>query len=285
MRIYDSIASLQKPRKSIVAIGIFDGVHLGHQQLLQQLCINAKKVGSETIIITFWPHPRLVLTHTHATPLKILTTFDEKAAILARMGIDHVLKIPFTKAFSQISAHDFVQQVLVRQVGMTQLVVGHGHRFGKDRAGNVALLQQAGRYHHFAVSEVPLKSMHDITISSTKIRELLLKGDMEQGGAYLGNPYEMQCSILQQTLNGDNSLTIHLTASSLYKLIPADGLYKVQAVHHNAMNEGILRIVRQHDTLAPIMELAIANYTSTTLHTHSLRIRFNSNRQNVIPSL
>lgn len=284
MRIYESIASLPKTGKTIVAIGIFDGVHLGHQQLLQQLCSNAKKVGGETMIITFWPHPKLVLTHTHATPIQILTTFEEKATILARMGIDYLLKIPFTKAFSQTSAHDFVQQVLV-QVEMTQLVVGHGHRFGKDRVGNVALLQQAGRYHHFAVSEIPLKSIHDIIISSTKIRELLLKGDVEQGCAYLGRPYEMQCSILQQILNGDRHLKMHLTASGRHKIIPADGLYNVQAVHHSAINEGILRIVRQHDTCAPIMELVIANYASTTRHIHNLCIRFNSNRQETVSSL
>jgi riboflavin kinase / FMN adenylyltransferase len=118
MRLYERIEAFQKPSKAIVSMGTFDGVHLGHQQLLQQALKNSREVGGEAVVVTFWPHPKLVLAHTHQTPTQLLTTFDEKVTTLAQLGVDHLLKLPFTKTLSQLSAHAFVQQVLVAQVGV-----------------------------------------------------------------------------------------------------------------------------------------------------------------------
>jgi riboflavin kinase / FMN adenylyltransferase len=272
MKIYERIEVFQKASKAIVAMGIFDGVHLGHQQLLQQLRGNAQGVGGEVVIATFWPHPRLVLTQQpHSAPIRLLTTFDEKAAILEQLGIDYLLKIRFTKTFSQLSAQDFVRQVLVNKIGMTQLVVGHDHRFGKDRTGNLALLQEAGIRHGFTVTAVRPFMVSNVIVSSTKIRELLLAGAVDEAHAYLGRPYEINCTKLQQDTNCEHSLTTNLVATNPHKLIPADGLYMVQVVHQEVMEAGMLRIVRKHDS--PAMALTVASASSVVWDSH-LYVRF-----------
>jgi riboflavin kinase / FMN adenylyltransferase len=273
MKIYERITAFQKPSKAIVAMGIFDGMHLGHRQLLQQLRSNAQEVGGDTVVVTFWPHPRLVLAQPYSAPIQLLTTFYEKAAMLAQLGIDHLLKIRFTKTFSQLSAQDFVQQVLVAQVGVRRLVVGRDHRFGKDRAGNVALLQETGLHHGFTVTEALPVMLENVTVSSTKIRQLLLAGAVEEAQAYLERPYEIHCSALQEDPGGGKDFNIRLAATSPRKLIPADGLYVVQAVHQNIVGEGMLRIVRKDDT--PSMDLTISSASGVTLPILNLCIQFN----------
>ncbi len=272
MKIYESIKAFQKPRKAIVAMGTFDGVHLGHRQLLRQLCKVAQEIGGEAILVTFWPPPRLVLAHTQPVPTQLLTTFDEKAAMLAQLGVDHLLRIQFTQAFSQLSAQDFVQQVLIAQIGMKRLVVGYDHRFGKGRAGNIALLQEAGLHYGFTVIEVLPVMIENVTVSSTKIRQLLLAGDVEKAQAYLGQPYEINGSMLQQDPSCKSSLNTHLVSTNSHKLIPADGLYIVQVVHQDVVEEGMLHVARKYD--APTMELTVPNCPNATLHTPSLCIRF-----------
>ena len=266
MRIYEGIEAFQKPSKAVVTMGTFDGVHWGHQQLLT----NAQERGGEVVMVTFWPHPRLVLAPTHLAPIQLLTTLEEKTALLAQQGVDHLLKIPFTQAFAQLSAQDFVKQVLVTQVGMTELVVGHDHRFGKDRAGDVALLQEAGRQHGFTVTEVPPVMVDNITVSSTKIRKLLLAGDVAKACAYLGRPYAMDCVLPS---NAAHEGSLQLTTPSPHKLIPADGGYTVQVMHPKGVDEGTLHIASKHGS--PTMELVIPDFPSAALHGHSLHIQFN----------
>jgi riboflavin kinase / FMN adenylyltransferase len=272
MKIDERIEAFQKASKAIVAMGIFDGVHLGHQQLLQQLRGNAQEVGGEVVIVTFWPHPRLVLSQRHSAPIQLLTTFDEKTAILERLGIDGLLKIRFTKTFSQLSAQDFVRQVLVNKIGMKQLVVGHDHRFGKARTGDLALLQEAGIRHGFTVTAVRPVMVGNTTVSSTKIRQLLLAGAVDEAHAYLGRPYEINCTKLQQDPSRESSLTTNLVATNPHKLIPADGLYMVHVVHQDVVEEGMLRIVRKHD-VPPTMALTVASTSSVVWSSH-LYVRF-----------
>ena len=272
MRVYKSLKAFQKPGKATVAMGIFDGVHLGHQQLIQQLHAHAEEVGGEVVMVTFWPHPKLVLDSSHKAPIQLLTTFDEKEAMLSQLGIAHLLRIRFTKAFSQLSAEAFVKQVLIAQVGMSQLIVGHDHRFGKSRTGNITLLQEMGLQHNFTVKEVTPTSIEGVIISSTKIRQLLLEGNVEKAQAYLGRPYEINCTILQQDSNNKQGLDLHLAPIGPNKLIPADGLYIVHANLQGAVEEGVLRILRE-DAI-PNMVLSIRDYTSITKHISSLCIRF-----------
>jgi riboflavin kinase / FMN adenylyltransferase len=276
MRLCERIEAFQKPSKAIVSMGTFDGVHLGHQQLLQRVLKNSREVGGEAVVVTFWPHPRLVLAHTHQASTQLLTTFDEKVAILAHLDIDHLLKLPFTKTLSQLSAQAFFQQVLVAQVGVAHLVIGHDHRFGKDRLGNIALLQEAGLRYNFTVEEVPPTLIDGVTISSTKIRQLLLAGNVEKAQTYLGRPYEIHCTLLQQDPgSGQHTPNIYMAAKNPHKLIPPDGHYTVQVAHRYTTEEGSLHIVRKNNV--PNMVLSIPHCSSETLHAPSLRIRFKKN--------
>ncbi len=275
MKVYEDIQVFDKPHKPIVTMGIFDGVHWGHQQLLRQICTHAHQAGGETVVVTFWPHPRHILSTTHTAPIQLLTTFEEKATILSQLGIDHLLKIKFTKAFSQLSTEAFVQQVLVARVGMTQLVVGHDHRFGKNRTGNTALLRELGLRNNFTVKEIAPTLVDGVKVSSTKIRQLLLQGQVEEARGYLGRPYEVACTILQQHADGKQDSNFSLTAMHPYKLIPAGGHYAVQVVHPKGTNNGTLRITRKYNT--PIMELTIANGSRETRHTANLHIQFKKN--------
>jgi riboflavin kinase / FMN adenylyltransferase len=276
MRLCESIEAFQRPSKAIVSMGTFDGVHLGHQQLLQQVLKNSREVGGEAVVVTFWPHPRLILAHTRQSPTQLLTTFDEKVNTLAQLGIDHLLKLPFTKTLSQLSAQAFVQQVLVAQVGVTHLVIGHDHCFGKDRLGNVALLQEAGLRYNFTVEEVPPILIDGVTISSTEIRQLLLAGDVEKAQAHLGRPYEIHCTLLQQDPgSGQHAPNIRMAANNPHKLIPPNGHYMVQVAHRDMTEEGSLHIARKNNV--PNMVLSIPHCSNTTLHAPHLRIRFKKN--------
>ncbi|MHA7877610.1 MAG: bifunctional riboflavin kinase/FAD synthetase [Bacteroidota bacterium] len=278
MIVYEDIHEFNKPSKAIVTMGIFDGVHQGHQQLLRHIRAYAQELNGEAVIITFWPHPKLILPASHKTPIQLLTTFEEKVAILSQLGIDHLVKIRFTKAFSQLSAKSFVQQVLVAQIGMTQLFVGHDHRFGKGRVGNMSLLQELGRHNNFIVKEIAPTLIGQVTISSTNIRQLLLQGRVEKAQDYLGRPYEIECAILQQSMAGKHDLFLGLAAMSPHKLIPADARYMVQIIYPSGTDNGTLRITRAYDT--PTMALTIPNYAKETWHSPSLRIQFKKNLSN-----
>lgn len=256
-------------------MGIFDGVHRGHQELLQQIRVHAHQIGGEVVVVTFWPHPRLILSPPHVVPIRLLTTFEEKVTILSQLGIDHLLKIKFTKAFSQLSAEAFVQQVLVEQIGIKQLIVGQGHRFGKHRTGNIALLRELGMRHNFTMKEVTPMLIDDVRISSTKIRQLLLKGHVEKVQAYLRRPYKIECTILQQSLDQKQGLNLRLASVNPHKLIPTDGLYAVQIVHQKGTDDGTLRITRKYDI--PTMELTIPDCSSTTRYAASVYVKFKKN--------
>ena len=272
MKVYKSIKTFQRLTKATATIGIFDGVHLGHQQLIQQLRTRAQEVGDEVVVVTFWPHPKLVLASAHTASTQILTTFSEKVAILSQLGIDYLLKIRFTKNFSKLDAEAFVQQVLVTQVGVTQLVVGNDHRFGKNRVGSIALLQKAGLHNNFTVKEVAPTLINGVTICSTEIRNLLLEGNVEKAQAYLGRPYGLNCSILQQDSDRTQGLKLHLAPTSPHKLVPADGLYIVQIAHRGGLKEGTLRIAREYT--APTIVLFVSDYPSATWYASRLDIQF-----------
>ncbi len=245
MRIYESIRKFEQlPRAAVVTLGTFDGVHMGHQALLKVLRSRADQLGGDTVLVTFWPHPRIVLVHTHAKPIRLLTTFEEKAVILAQYGIDHLLKLPFSKTFAQSSPSAFIKEVLL-PIGGQELVVGYNHRFGKDRAGDVALLQQAGEEYGFGVETVAPAMINDVAISSTKVRQRLQAGDLAQANTYLGRPYAMSCAVLQSKPAPQGSgLQVQLAAQATHKLIPALGVYKASIMREDGPYAGDLYIKR-----------------------------------------
>ena len=270
MKVYESVQAFQRPNKAVVTLGIFDGVHIGHQQLLQQLRTHSQKTNSQVVIVTFWPHPRHVLAQECSAPVQILTTFEEKVAMLAQQGVDHLLKIPFTQTLAQLSAQAFIRQMLVEKIGMHHIMVGHNHRFGKDRKGNVTLLQEEGLKHGFTVAQIFPTSIDNVAISSTKIRQLLLAGQVREAATHLGKPYAIECFVLQN--HGTHKGGFCITATSPYKLIPAAGHYTVQVIYQEALYQGVLRIVNKH--AVPTMTLTLPSFLRATWLGHSLGIRF-----------
>jgi len=228
MKIYEGIEDFRQVPNPVVTIGTFDGVHLGHQKILNRIRAISDEIGGETVMITFWPHPRLIL-YPEEHNLRLLTTFEEKAKLLREFGIDHLLTIPFTKDFSELTSEEFIQNILIDKIQTRKLVIGYDHRFGKNREGSFEFLKEnIGRY-HFELEEISREDVDDVGVSSTKIRQALEVGEVHIANEFLGRPYELNGIIIKgQQLGrsiGFPTANIHIPHD--YKLIPCDGAYAV----------------------------------------------------------
>lgn len=243
MKIYHGIEDFARLECAVVTSGTFDGVHVGHQQILQRLQETALKMGGETVVITFWPHPRLVLNPLD-THLKLLSTFEEKAERLRTYGVQHLLRIPFTKEFSQLSSGAFIRSILVDAIGTRKLVIGYDHHFGKNREGSFEQLKENGPQYGFEVEEIPRQDVDHIGVSSTKIREALEEGDVQTATHLLGRPYSLTGRVVMGDRIGRTLgyPTANLEIDSANKLIPADGIYAVTVSHHHKAYKGMLYI-------------------------------------------
>ena len=243
MKIYHTIDDFSKLKNAIVTSGTFDGVHLGHQRILQRLGEVAEKYKGETVVITFWPHPRLVL-YPNDESLKVLNTFEEKAELLKAQGVKHLLRIPFTKEFAQLSSQDFIEFVLVRKIGTAKLVIGYDHRFGKNREGSFEQLKINGPQYGFDVEEIPRHEVDHVAVSSTKIRKALMEGDIETATHLLGRHYTISGRVVKGEKLGRvlGFPTANIDVDSHYKLIPAEGIYGVRVVHAETKYDGMLYI-------------------------------------------
>src|SRR5688572_13397135 len=178
MRIYYDLDDFSPVRNAVVTSGTFDGVHVGHQKILSRLREVAARTDGETVVITFWPHPRLVL-YPNDTELKLLNTFEEKAELLKEQHIDHLLRIPFTKEFSQLTSEEFITRILVEKIGTKKLVIGYDHHFGKNREGSFEQLKLNGPKYGFDVEEISRQDVDHIAVSSSKIRQAIETADIE----------------------------------------------------------------------------------------------------------
>ena len=243
MKIYHSIDDFSKLDNAVVTSGTFDGVHIGHQKILERLKEIAEKFNGETVVITFWPHPRLVL-YPDDQSLKVLNTFEEKAELLKAEGIQHLLRIPFTKEFSQISSQQFIDHILVKQIGTRKLVIGYDHRFGKNREGSFEQLKINGPQYGFDVEEISRQDVDEVGVSSTKIRNALVAGDIDTANHFLGRPY----MITGRVIKGDKLgrvlgfPTANIDIDSHNKLVPAEAIYAVEVEHENHHYGGMLYI-------------------------------------------
>ncbi|NOS55720.1 MAG: bifunctional riboflavin kinase/FAD synthetase [Cyclobacteriaceae bacterium] len=243
MKIYYSLEDFSKLANGVVTSGTFDGVHLGHQKIIRRLKEVAEKSKGETVVITFWPHPRLILKP-EDNSLKLLNTFEEKAALLKEQGIQHLLRIPFTKEFSQITSQQFITTVLVNTIGTKKLVIGYDHRFGNNREGSFEQLKISGPAFGFEVEEIERQDIDHVAVSSSKIRKALEESDLESATHLLGRPY----SISGQVVRGDKLgrvlgyPTANIDLDSRLKLIPADGIYAVTVKHEHQVMKGMLYI-------------------------------------------
>ena len=196
MKVHRGDASFEPPRAAVVTSGTFDGVHVGHQKILGRLKELARETGGETVVVTYWPHPRMVL-YPDDPAIQLLTTFDEKLALLEALGIDHLVQIPFTKEFSQLSSDAFVRQVLVDKISTRQLVIGYDHHFGRNREGGFDYLKEHAAEYGFTVEEIPRQDVDQVGVSSTKIRNALEAGQVHTAREYLGRPYRLAGAVVR----------------------------------------------------------------------------------------
>lgn len=229
MRIFHSIDQLPEFRHTVFTQGTFDGVHLGHQQILSKLTAEAERLGGESLVLTFWPHPRLFL-FPEDNNLKLLQTLDEKLELFAQCQVDNVVVLPFTKELSNIQPEDYIKEFLVNRLNVKLAIVGYDHRFGRNREGDISVLRKYAKTFAYEVEEIAAEDIDQITISSTKIRNALLEGDVDTAYKYLGRPYSFKGKVVEGMKLGRKLgyPTANLQMEDRFKLIPAIGVYAVK---------------------------------------------------------
>jgi riboflavin kinase/FMN adenylyltransferase len=228
MTVYTNLQELPIFNNAVITIGTFDGVHFGHQQILELMRSAAKQVNGETVIITFHPHPRKIIGN-HKAPIYLLNTLDEKIDLLEKYGINHLIIVPFTEKFAQQLAENYIADFLVNTFHPHTIIIGHDHRFGKDRTGDFQLLKDKAPEFGYEVKEIPGYMLKDITISSTKIREALLNGDIETAHDLLGYDYFFTGKVVEGNQLGRTIgyPTANLQIADENKLVPCNGVYAV----------------------------------------------------------
>ncbi len=243
MKIYHRLEDFSRLKYGVVTSGTFDGVHLGHQKILQRLHEFAQRTNGESVVITFWPHPRIILKPDDLS-LKLLNTFEEKAELIRQQEIDHLIRIPFTKEFSQITSQEFITKILVETIGTKKLVIGYDHRFGKNREGSFEQLKLNGPAYGFEVEEIPQQDIDHVAVSSSKIRKALETGDLDTATHFLGRPYSISGRIIKGDKLGRvlGFPTANIDLDSHDKLIPVEGIYAVIVLHERIEYGGMLYI-------------------------------------------
>jgi riboflavin kinase/FMN adenylyltransferase len=246
MKVYRSLDEFSPLPNAVATQGTFDGVHIGHQKILERLGNIAQQKNGETVLLTFFPHPRMVL-QPDDNNLRLLHTIEEKIEHLEKTGIDHLLIIPFTKQFSRQTSLQFVRDVLVNKVGVKTLVIGYDHRFGKNREGNMDDLRKFGSTYKFEVEEISAQDIDDITVSSTKIRNALIHGDVDTAKRYLGYNYPVSGKVVEGNNLGKKIgfPTANILVEKPFKLIPGDGVYAVKVCVEDEIFGGMANIGNQ----------------------------------------
>ena len=229
MKIYNSINNFTTTKKTIVTLGTFDGVHIGHNAILDKICKVAKHENLESIILTFFPHPRKIVSNNY--DIKLLNTIEEKSVLLEKIGIQNFIIHPFDKTFSELSPREFVTQVLVEKLNIQKIIIGHDHKFGKDRAADFNDLINFGKEFGFEVEEISAQQINEVSVSSTKIRNSLLEGNISLANEYLGYPYVLTGNVVKGNQLGRTIgfPTANIEIPEEYKLIPKNGVYIVTA--------------------------------------------------------
>jgi len=242
MKIHRNIAAFPAFKKSVITIGTFDGVHIGHARIMQQVVQTARQIDGTSVIITFYPHPRNVISKD--SPIGILTTQEEKYAKLEKLGVDHLIEIPFNKTFAEQSAEDYITHFLVKYFNPHTIITGYDHKFGKNRSGDYKLLELFGEKHQFEVKEIPAEVLEQVAISSTRIRTALQTGDVEKATELLGYPYTLSGEVIQGAQRGRtiNFPTANISPIEPEKLIPGYGVYAVKVLVDEKQYWGMMNI-------------------------------------------
>ncbi|MEZ4738907.1 MAG: riboflavin biosynthesis protein RibF [Flavobacteriales bacterium] len=243
MIVHTDIASFKNVERPVLTTGTFDGVHKGHRTILERLSDLAQKEDGESVLFTFHPHPRMVLFPTD-NDLKLLSTQQEKIALLEAAGLQHLLVIPFSRQFSRMHALEYVRDVLVGGIGIHAVVIGYDHRFGRNREGDLHLLKQLGDAYDFVVEEIPAQEVDHVKVSSTKVRQALLDGEVARANELLGYRYSLSGLVVKGDRIGRTLgyPTANIGAIDRYKLVPGDGVYAVTIQLQSGDHRGMLYI-------------------------------------------
>ncbi len=282
MQVHFDINSLPAIKNAIVSQGTFDGVHLAHKKIIERLKQIASIKDGETVLITFEPHPRMVLfPDDHG--LQLLSTLNEKIHLLEKAGIDHLIILPFTKEFSRQTSEQFIKTILVNKIKTNTLVIGYDHRFGKNREGSFEHLKESSSLYGFEVEEIPEQDIDEIAVSSTKIRNALLNNDIQTAQKYLGNSYSLEGKVVKGKQLGRTIgyPTANIEVENSFKLIPQDGVYAVWVWYNKARFGGMLNI-GNNPTVAGkgrSIEVNIFDFEKE-IYTEMLKIEFVSKLRN-----
>ncbi len=272
MKVYHKLDELEGIKNPVLTTGTFDGVHLGHRKIIDNLRQAALKVNGESVLFTFYPHPRMVLSPADDS-LQLLNTQKEKILLLENAGIDHLIIYPFSKEFAELTAEQFVENILVQAIGVKKVVIGYDHQFGKNREGNLAHLQIMSEKFGFNVQEIHAKDIDQVNISSTKIRNALLEGDIATANEFLGYTYNLTGVVVEGKKLGRtiNFPTANLSVSYRHKLVPAIGVYAVNVLVSGRLYQGMMNIglrpTVENVALKPVPEVHLFDFDGNLYET------------------
>ncbi len=243
MSIFFNISELSQVTNSIVTIGTFDGVHLGHQKIIKRLVELKQKEGGEIVLFTFDPHPRKIL-FPDQKDLRLITTTKEKCEILKMFGVDYVLVYPFTKEFSKMQAQNYISDIIARGLKTKTLVIGYDHRFGSNREGNIDTLKEFASIYNFEVEEIPAQEINQLNVSSTRIRKAIEEGDVKTANDFLGYSFFITGTVVKGKQLGRTIgyPTANIFIDNADKLIPKIGVYAVNVINKGVTYKGMLNI-------------------------------------------
>ena len=242
MKTHSNAYTFTNEKGTVVTIGTFDGVHIGHKKIIARLTESAQANQWESVVLTFFPHPRMLLQKD--ADIKLINTIIERGVLLEKLGLDHLVVHPFTIDFSRMDAEDFVEEILVKALNAKKVIIGYDHRFGRNRTANIEDLKRFGTQFGFEVEEISKQELEDVAVSSTKIRAALLEGDIDKANAYLGYPIMLEGSVIHGKRLGRTLgyPTANLHISEDYKLIPGKGVYVVRSSIENTIVFGMMNI-------------------------------------------
>ena len=222
-------ADYKQIKSSVITIGTFDGVHIGHQQIIHRLVDTARKNDLQALVLTFFPHPRMVIQND--SNIKLINTIDEKAKQLEQLGVDHLVVKEFTKSFSRLTALEYVRDILVNKLKVKHIIVGYDHHFGRNRTANINELKEFGAFYDFEVTEIEPQEVDDVAVSSTKIRSAILKGNIPTANKFLGYNFMLTGTVIKGKGLGKtlDFPTANIQIEAAYKLIPKHGVYVVKS--------------------------------------------------------
>ena len=280
MKIYSSFDEITSIKSPVLTIGTFDGVHVGHQKIIHQLNATAKEIGGESVLITFFPHPRMVLNPTNHG-IKLIQTQEEKLKKLADFGLQHLIVLPFTLEFSTLEASTFVEKYLVEKLAIHTLIVGYDHQFGKNREGNFKFLCKQGEIYNFKVIEIPAHDIDSVNVSSSKIRKAILQGDITTANHYLNEKFSLEGEVVEGKKIGRTIgfPTANIGKIDALKLIPSMGVYAVTIeiekgiFYQGMLNIGIRPTVSESKELS--VEVNLFDF-STSIYGKHIRVYFHT---------